>query len=153
MKNIHILPTDKPSRLSILNSGKLNFGAEFISSSNSKAQNIYIINNETIKEGDYIINIESLGIFQHHYKDGSLRKQLRKIILTTDKELIKDGVQEIDDTFLEWFIKNPSCEFVRIGKGYFKNDYEQSLKIIIPSEEVKQETPKEITERYYEDEV
>ncbi len=30
MKNLHLLPTYKPSRLSILNSGKLNFGAEML---------------------------------------------------------------------------------------------------------------------------
>jgi hypothetical protein len=39
---------------------------------------------------------------------------LKKIILTTDETLIKDGVQEIDKEFLEWLDKNPSCEFVEI---------------------------------------
>jgi hypothetical protein len=40
----------------------------------------------------------------------------KKIILTTDQDLIKDGVQAIDDEFLEWFVKNPSCEFVEVDK-------------------------------------
>lgn len=40
----------------------------------------------------------------------------KKIILTTDVDLIKNGVQEIDDEFLEWFVKNPSCENVNIEK-------------------------------------
>jgi hypothetical protein len=31
---------------------------------------------------------------------------LQKIILTTDLDLIKDGVQSIDNEFLEWFVKN-----------------------------------------------
>lgn len=38
------------------------------------------------------------------------------IILTTNKLLIKDGVQAIDDEFLEWFVKNPNCESVEIRK-------------------------------------
>jgi hypothetical protein len=37
-----------------------------------------------------------------------------KIILTTDQDLIKDGVQAIDDEFLEWFVNNTSCEEVEI---------------------------------------
>ena len=48
------------------------------------------------------------------------REECKKIILTTDKELIKDGVQAIDDDFLEWFVKNPSCEEVETVKGLMK---------------------------------
>jgi len=59
MKKIHVLPTDKPSRLSILNSGKLNFGAEIMSSSNSKPQHIYITSDEEIISFDEI-NLLSL---------------------------------------------------------------------------------------------
>jgi hypothetical protein len=40
--------------------------------------------------------------------------EFRKIILTTDQELIKDGVQAIDDEFLEWFVNNTSCDRVEI---------------------------------------
>ena len=40
----------------------------------------------------------------------------KKIILTTDPSL--DGVQAIDDEFLEWFVKNPSCEEVEIKTRY-----------------------------------
>ena len=72
-----------------------------------------------------------------------------KVILTTNNLLIKDGVQVIDDEFLEWFVKNPSCEEVEVKDVYktflegdkrsvsnFRNRY----KIIIPKEEPKQET-------------
>jgi hypothetical protein len=45
------------------------------------------------------------------------KSNYKKIILTTDQDLIKDGVQAIDDEFLEWFVKNPSCEEVEIKKG------------------------------------
>ena len=66
-----------------------------------------------------------------------------KIILTTDQDLIKDGIQAIDDEFLEWFVKNPSCEEVETYSlkegneelGYYHYKYE----IIIPQEEPKQD--------------
>ena len=131
MKNIHVLPTDKPSRLSILNSGKLNFGAEIMSSSNSKPQHIYITSDEEIKEGDYYITpnntvLKALGPMLINVED------YKKIILTTDQDLIKDGVQAIDDEFLEWFVNNQSCELVPIA-----NEWKEKYKIIIPKEEPK----------------
>ena len=160
MKNIHVLPTDKPSRLSILNSGKLNFGAEAMSSSNSKLQYIYITSDEKIKEGDWVIqvNFEKTNIqlvqcvteFQTKMandKDGSFTKN--KIILTTDQDLIADGIQAIDDEFLEWFVKNPSCEFVGVTlhEVSFVVPY-NIYKIIIPQEEPKQETLEEAAKNY-----
>ncbi len=85
----------------------------------------------------------------------------KKIILTTDQDLIKDGVQVIDDEFLEWFVKNPSCENVKaelieeIPSGFtfgmFGNDEpptELVYKIIIPKEESKQEALEEAAEKY-----
>lgn len=137
MKNIHILPTDKPSRLSILNNGKLNFGAEFISSSNTKAKHIYITNLEEIKVGDWFYNSFLNEISKMDILDYSNFRQ--KIILTTDQDLIKDGIQAIDDEFLEWFVKNPSCEEVEVDWV----DFSQSYFIKIPKEESKQETLEE----------
>jgi len=65
---------------------------------------------------------------------------LKKIILTTDQDLIKDGVQAIDDEFLEWFVKNPSCEWVEVekislGKVEGTTMSVSKYKIIIPKEE------------------
>jgi hypothetical protein len=37
--------------------------------------------------------------------------------------LIADGVQSIDDEFLEWFVKNPSCEFVETKISRYKHYY------------------------------
>jgi hypothetical protein len=79
-----------------------------------------------------------------------------KIILTTDQDLIKDGVQAIDDTFLEWFVKNPSCEEVEVKSEIlyehkdtyrpYQSDCKNLTKTkinyylsIIPKEEPKQE--------------
>ena len=73
------------------------------------------------------------------------------IILTTNNLLIKDGVQAIDVEFLEWFVKNPSCEEVEVEqiKEYINCMSGKELcqlvcdkcsyyKIIIPKEEPKQ---------------
>jgi hypothetical protein len=126
MKNIHILPTDKHSRLIVyskmLNSFRL-LDEPIIDWKHKR--NIYITSDEEIKEGDWTLMFDDfghlflcdkpqqyLGIEKGHH----LNKGLRKIILTTDSELIKDGVQAIDDEFLEWFVKNPSCEFVEVKK-------------------------------------
>ena len=71
----------------------------------------------------------------------------KKIILTTDQDLIKDGVQDIDNEFLEWFVKNPSCEYIEIENVYDKflnsgkrsvSDFRKKYKIIIPKGEPKQ---------------
>jgi hypothetical protein len=156
MKNIHLLPTDKPSRLCI----------------NGKNQmHIYITNDEEIKEGDCYIDFTSDGLKIEHFKtkDDWVLVGIcdsKKIILTTDQDLIKDGVQAIPDEFLEWFVKNPSCEWVEIANDlkYFNVDelrerhlkrlphlYSESIgyKIIIPKEEPKQETLREVAEKYY----
>jgi hypothetical protein len=164
MKNLYVIPTDKPSRLSILNSGKLNFGAEIMSSSNSKPQNIYITSNEEIKEGDWLFDLDIKRIVKADSLKVDTSKArgcwyYKKIILTTDQDLIKDGVQAINDEFLEWFVKNPSCEIVEIVKiDTFKktnevyvdeitggNYYEiiKHNKIIIPRVEPKQKTLEE----------
>jgi hypothetical protein len=110
--------------------------------------NIYITSDEEIKEnelkkGDWYYSQIHNKIFHYYELE-------RKIILTTDPYLIKDGVQAIDDEFLEWFVNNPSCEFVKTKLVY---DYEEHpelvgspkeewsyYKIIIPKEEPKPET-------------
>jgi len=95
--------------------------------------NMFITSDEEIKEGDWCLNLVTKTLLQvhlitekmsdyegekmivakhqhfHHYL-----KNCKKIILTTDQDLIKDGVQAIDDEFLEWFVKNPSCEYVEV---------------------------------------
>jgi hypothetical protein len=138
MKNLHVLPTDKPSRLSILNSGKLNFGAEIMSSSNSKPQHIYITSDEEIKVGDWCYNSINNNVYKKEIDKLSFAYEY-KIILTTDQDLIKDSVQKINDEFLEWFVKNPSCEEVEVDKNWnYPLDKRWEYKIIIPKEEQKQ---------------
>jgi len=141
MKNIHILTTNKPSRILRGLDGIRIFENE-VSPDNEWCVNvnIHITNDEEIKDGDKRINN-----YQRKLEGEEIPS--KKIILTTDQDLIKDGVQAIDDEFLEWFVKNPSCEFVEV-KCYSKfNDgdfsdykiFEEKLKhinkIIIPKEE------------------
>jgi hypothetical protein len=63
----------------------------------------------------------------------------KEILLSTDDLLIKDGVQAIDDEFLEWFVNNPSCEEVKLENHVLELGYNH-YKIIIQQEEPKQET-------------
>lgn len=154
MKNIHILPTDKPSRLIIYSTLLNEFRLLDEPYDDWKhKRNIYITNDEEIKEGDWVLNISNNRIFKQDSSKPDAYTLIfwKKIILTTDQELIKDGVQAIDDEFLEWFVKNPSCEFVEVKKSFKANPKynEQNqlfekvgywkYKIIIPSEEPKQE--------------
>jgi hypothetical protein len=119
---------------------------------------IYITSDEEIKEGDWVIKISSLykggGIAQKYsFIDAQFEDIIfKKIILTTDPDLIKDGVQQISDEFLEWFVKNPSCKSVEIdtyskkigvetdANGYREMDvFGKDYKIIIPQEEPKED--------------
>jgi len=139
MKNIHIIKTDKPSRLYLTKEG-LYFLLPNIKGNDVKFQHIYITSDEEIKEGDWYINNGHLLKCTEVKK----RSSCRKIILTTDHELIKDGVQAIDDEFLEWFVKNSNCKEVEIKLVQFEIDlglgdscieYGSYYKIIIPQEE------------------
>lgn len=144
MKNIHVLPTNKPSRIIksqdndfiLLNTNVPNW---FEINLNTTKQNIYITSDEEIKEG---VNQWYLDKFLNKPRNSSgsqYGENQNVIILTTDQDLIKDGVQEIDDEFLEWFIKNPSCEEIEVDWV----DFSQSYFIKIPKEESKQETLEE----------
>ena len=125
--------------------------------------NIYITSDEEIKEGDWFyvktaniyggnIIAKCLGFGENCWSEHILTNTTDekgyhpshcvKIILTTDQDLIKDGVQAIDDEFLEWFVKNPSCEEVEVSydKDTFPYGVETAkgygwYKIIIPKEE------------------
>jgi hypothetical protein len=151
MKNIHILPTDKPSRL-YKQTGVLlldtisNISKDGISIN----QNIYITSNEEIKVGDWVIEFQKNdNIGQVHFINSEYviaRDIQKKIVLTTDFTLSPD-VHKIPDEFLEWFVKNPSCERVEIElrtkqlvKPYdVYNEIVSYYKIIIPKEDPKQD--------------
>jgi hypothetical protein len=148
MKNIHIVPTEKSSRLFITDGKLFNYhkpqkgdGVKIIN------QNIYITSDEALP---YDSSIFDSGAFYHRDPVGDvyiITKDTfkpnphfcKRIILTTDQDLIKDGVQAIDDEFLEWFVKNPSCDSVDVVNDEYvdleKDEYIDLYKIIIPKEE------------------
>jgi hypothetical protein len=156
MKNIHVLPTDKPSRLRFF-CGRLELMRLVPKKSDIIFQHIYITSDVEIKEGDWFIRDGSIHkCFRVHKTDIEFLTSIdsiycgsntfwnkefcKKIILTTDQDLIKDGVQAIEDEFLEWFVQNPSCEYVEVSEDYFKpsnmvyGHNTEHYKIIIPKE-------------------
>jgi len=160
MKNIHVIPTEKPSRLhKIENEWGLTHNAN--SNPFAKQQNIYITSDEYIGLSYYLDgNLVRKGVVDDK-EYWEARKGYKKIILTTDPQLIADGIQDIDEEFLQWFVKNPTCKVVKIdlipinefgsditlgSYGFDKFKY----KIIIPQEEPKLETLEEAAERLSE---
>jgi hypothetical protein len=103
MKNLYLLPTDKPSRLVKLNifgKDKLHLYKDILPIQDEEQyQNIYITSSENIKEGDWM--------YYKHFGEDIVTKYntwggqntnvnehkdyYKKIILTTDVDLIKDG--------------------------------------------------------------
>jgi hypothetical protein len=146
MKNIHVLPTDKPSRLFIGRYRKELFLCDkptsniFIAGQN---KHTYITSDEEIKRyGEYYLDIDTNEVKTSFENMGKYSSNEKKIILTTDQDLINDGVQSIDDEFLEWFVNNPSCEEVEVNKlcyGALSGYADAGYKIIISKEEPKKE--------------
>ena len=165
MKNIYIIPTDKTGN-------KRFFHVTNDLEKTMQWQHIYITNDEEIKEGDWFyFPIEIIENEKGHkyvsndwskFSDILYSLYAKKIILTTDGNLIKDGIQAIDNEFLEWVFKNPKCDFVEVkpllsnnGRAFYE------YKIIIPQEEfIQEETLKEVAKvepqqekRYSEEDV
>jgi hypothetical protein len=110
--------------------------------------NIYITSDEEIKEGDWVYDSEQNYIRKLMFKWNETDFD-KKIILTTDPDLIADGVQAIDNEFLEWFVENPSCENVEIITTIVSNESTYKTNIRFESwrkEESKQETLEEAAE-------
>ena len=85
-----------------------------------RPHNMYITNEEKFIRDEYITDgIEVIKATPKLVNAQGLvdRRDWKKIILTTDQDLIKDGVWGIEDGFLKWFVKNPTCEYVEL-KGY-----------------------------------
>lgn len=140
-----------------------------MTSSDYTYQHVYITNDEEPKNGEWVYHPEvsqeytkvnlskegdekytkgqhtAQGVYKHKPTTNEWYKKERKIILTTDPELIVDGIQAINDDFLQWFVNNDSCEEVKISHELNingKNGLDRArfiYKIIIPVEESKQE--------------
>ena len=109
MKNIHILPTDQPSRLHYYFELNKRYGLSKEPLNWRTASHIYITSDEDIKEGDFAFFLNYNTRHKAESKKGNIfyaDDTCKKIILTTDPTLIAEGVQSIDDEFLEWFIRH-----------------------------------------------
>jgi hypothetical protein len=169
-KNIYILSTNQPSRLVkvYMDAAREYFTIildAVVNDDYKQYVNLCITSDEKFKENEWVISngemtkaspkmVNSQGLLN--------RKAWEKVILTTDPTLIKDGVQAIDDEFLEWFVKNPTYELVevKISHSYFKSEKDiltPYYKIIIPQEKHKNLNNQEIMfheehkEYFYED--
>jgi len=151
-QNIFVLPTSGESRL-------YEFGGQFVLTENPteafRNKHIYITNSEDIKEGDWMIrkNENPIKLTKDFWWD--FQEPYHKIILSTDPKLIADGVQNIDDDFLNWFVNNSSCDYVEAERekviGYTEDrqrTFYGKYKIILPKETPKQESIEEAFEKY-----
>jgi hypothetical protein len=153
MKNIHVLSTNKQSRLWTNNLKRRLELDEFYSKHQTNiAKNIYITNDELIKDDFRGWFIGQCGFHKKCVDTKIINNELylldylgntdrliwcKKITLATDLDLIADGVQAIDDDFLEWFVKNPSCEYVEV-ESLNIGDGKLGYVICKPKEEPKQ---------------
>jgi hypothetical protein len=153
MKNIHVLSTNKQSRLWTNNLKRRLELDEFYSKHQTNiAKNIYITNDELIKDDFRGWFIGQCGFHKKCVDTKIINNELylldylgntdrliwcKKITLATDLDLIADGVQAIDDDFLEWFVKNPSCEYVEV-ESLNIGDGKLGYVICKPKEESKQ---------------
>ncbi len=96
---------------------------------------LFITSNEEIKLNDYVTD----GYNIWKWKDDSSLLGRKKVIMTTDHDLIKEGVQEIDDDFLNWFVNNQNCEYVKVTKLDYLTNRQYRI-YDLPQEEPKQET-------------
>jgi hypothetical protein len=149
MKNVFLLPTDKPIK-TVGNLVKDQYGDIHIFTKNDSKEygktttklNIFITSDEEIKEGNWCLHkldTKPIKYNKNLFCNGTFG--YKKIILTTDEDLIKDGVQAIPNEFLEWFIKNPGCDSIQTEKDIIgcKNGLEfkplLGYKTIIPKED------------------
>lgn len=103
MKNVYLVQTNKPSRLQL-----------------QKVTKELLLYKDSVKEDAYTQPIDMFIISDEELKDedkySHYRIDCKKIILTTNKDLIEEGVQDIPYEFLKWFIKNPTCENIEVRK-------------------------------------
>ena len=91
MKNIHVIPTDKPSRLFYNVGGTL----LFTNYKHYNGVNIYITSDEEIKEGDWCLDIKRNIIFQSKRSEIGTSKKIPIIICTYEGCYIQKDCKKI----------------------------------------------------------
>ena len=120
-----------------------------------EVRNLYITINGSFSRDEYVTDgIEVIKATPKLVNSQGLldRREWKKIVLTTDPDLIAARVKYAGDEFLDWFVKNPTCETVVVrqrpkvkatvkgeGIGHFANGYD----IIIPKKlvQIDQDNP------------
>lgn len=142
MRNVHVLPgKNNKSKIAVYHydgSKNIKVGELGLQISNNTGwthywspRELYITNDEEIKQGDWFIT-KANDILKAQKPEKGYEPTGKKIILTTDAEL---KIQLIDNEFLEWFVKNPNCEKVKVWLDTDTDDYFKNIaeyKIIIP---------------------
>lgn len=113
MKNLHLLESKQPCRLHYY-SHMHDLGLSKEPLQWKQGRNIYITINQEIQEGVDQWYLDK--VLNEPYNSGGAQYASKQdiIVLTTDIDLIKDGIDEISDKFLNWFIKHPTCELVGV---------------------------------------
>ena len=129
LQNLHLIPTYKPSRLLIDTiENKLYYQPILHNKTvNVLTQHIYITSDEEIKEGDWFyvktpniyggnVVARCLSFGKHCWSENILTattdekgyhpSHCVKIIMTTDQDLIADGVEQISEEYLLEIIKD-----------------------------------------------
>jgi len=76
-------------------------------------RNIYITNEQEIKVKDWYINMET-NMLVESKNVMDCNSYIKKIISTTDQDLINEGVFSIDNKTLELLANNPTCIYANI---------------------------------------
>lgn len=104
--------------------------------------NIIITSDEEIKDCYVLTDLDKIIKVDESNEEQWHEFNCEKIILTTDEQLISDGVQSIDKPFLIWLINNPNCDEVQVYYDLIEFEFEKHSTrkkyiIIIPKEKHK----------------
>lgn len=91
---------------------------------------------------------------QNDYLTGCF-ENYKKIVLTTDPKLIEDGIQELNEEFLQWFLENQYCENVGVKVGGMDHNLIWSTRkysVVLPSPQpiISYTNPLDFTEMVYD---
>lgn len=147
MKNIHVIPTENESKIRYNSFNKVYELCKFpkYHTDIKSTHNIYITSDEEIKGLDWFMDISDNSIWKNEHSRKMVKSifpECKKIILTTDIELQKDGIQAIDDEFLEWYCRNSSREYINFI-SYVNEKSTKDYEIIIPKEELLDSNPQD----------
>jgi hypothetical protein len=138
MINLHLLPTDKPSRLVTTKLSDNLLLVDMTKKAKYKRFHIYITGDiiTGFEDNIWVFNNDTVWLWKNTMAIRFDNKP-RKVILTTDKDLIDSGIQAIDNKFLQWFVMNSECKEVDVQPllaGFIDDEpsyYEDMYEIII----------------------